>query len=104
MILIKKIIQNINDFKDIGFESRIRELKNASQNVTKTNVNDFIKNEVTTYITHEEPSSSDESADEDGKYSCIFFTKKFDRKDFKEYHEFACFTGSKEIVFTPFLI
>lgn len=44
-------------------------------------------------------SSSDESADEDGKYSCIFCTKKFDRKDFKEYHEFACFTGSKEIVF-----
>ena len=29
-------------------------------------------------------SSSDESADEDGKYSCIFCTKKFDRKDFKE--------------------
>jgi DNA-directed RNA polymerase subunit RPC12/RpoP len=44
-------------------------------------------------------SSDDESADEDGKYSCVFCTKKFDRKDFKEYHEYACLTGSKEIVF-----
>jgi DNA-directed RNA polymerase subunit RPC12/RpoP/uncharacterized C2H2 Zn-finger protein len=44
-------------------------------------------------------SSSDETADEDGNYSCIFCTKKFKRKDFKDYHEYACFTGSKEIVF-----
>ena len=38
---------------DKGFESRIRELKNVSQNLTKTNINDFIKNDVTTYITNE---------------------------------------------------
>jgi len=44
-------------------------------------------------------SSDDESVDEDGKYSCVFCTKKFDRKDFKEYHEYACLTGSKEIIF-----
>jgi hypothetical protein len=46
---------------DIGVESRIKELKNVSQNVTKTNINDFIKNEVTTYITNEEPSYEVES-------------------------------------------
>ena len=46
---------------DIGFESRIRELKRVSKNVTKTNMNDFIKNEVTTYITNEEPSYEVES-------------------------------------------
>lgn len=46
---------------DVGFESRIRELKSVSQNLTKTNVNDFIKNEVTTFITNEEPSYEVES-------------------------------------------
>jgi hypothetical protein len=51
---------------DIGFESRIRELKSVSQNLTKTNTNDFIKNdfiknEVTTSITNEEPSYDVES-------------------------------------------
>ncbi len=47
--------------KDI--ESRIKELKNISQNSTKTNVNvnDFIKNEVTTNVTKEEPSYEVES-------------------------------------------
>lgn len=46
---------------DINVESRIKELKNVSQNLTKTNINDFIKNEVTTYITNEEPSYEVES-------------------------------------------
>ena len=46
---------------DISVESRIKELKNVSQNLTKTNINDFIKNEVTTYITNEEPSYEVES-------------------------------------------
>ena len=52
MILIKKIIQNI---KNVTF------ITTYIKNVTKTNVNDFIKNEVTTYITHEEPSYEVES-------------------------------------------
>jgi hypothetical protein len=48
---------------DIGIESRIRELKSVSQNLTKTNVNDFIKNEVTSSITNEveDPSYEVES-------------------------------------------
>lgn len=46
---------------DINVESRIKELKKASQNLPKTNINDFIKNEVTTYITNEEPSYEVES-------------------------------------------
>jgi len=46
---------------DISVASRIKELKNVSQNLTKTNINDFIKNEVTTYITNEEPSYDVES-------------------------------------------
>jgi hypothetical protein len=46
---------------DIGVESRIRELKNVSQNLTKTNTNDFIKNEFTTCINNEEPSYEVES-------------------------------------------
>jgi hypothetical protein len=47
--------------RDICIESRIRELKNVSQNLTKANTNDFIKNEVTTGITNEEPSYEVES-------------------------------------------
>lgn len=46
---------------DIGFESRIKELKNVSKNLTRTNINDFIKNEDTTYIKNEEPSYEVES-------------------------------------------
>lgn len=46
---------------DRSVESRIKELKNVSQNLTTTNINDFIKNEVTTYITNEEPSYDVES-------------------------------------------
>ena len=46
---------------DINVESRIEELKNVSQNLTKTNINDLIKNEVTTYITNEAPSYEVES-------------------------------------------
>lgn len=46
---------------DIGFESRIRELKGASQNLIKTNINDFIKNDITTHITNEKPSYEVES-------------------------------------------
>ena len=45
---------------DMGFESRIRELKYACQNLTKANINDFIKNEVT-HINNEEPSYEVES-------------------------------------------
>ena len=45
---------------DIGFESRIRELKGASQNLIKTNINDFIKNDIT-HITNEKPSYEVES-------------------------------------------
>ena len=71
--------------------------KEADEEVDEEKKNIYMK-----YLEMDEDtsdSSSDESVDEDGKYSCIFCTKKFDRKDFKEYHEFACFTGSKEIVF-----
>jgi len=48
---------------DKGFESRVRELKRVSQNSTKTNTNtnDFIKNEVTTCTTNEEPCYEVES-------------------------------------------
>jgi hypothetical protein len=47
--------------RDIDFESRIKELKRVSQNSTKTNTNDFIKNEVATGTTNEEPSYEVES-------------------------------------------
>jgi hypothetical protein len=47
--------------RDLDFESRIKELKNVSQNSTKPNINDFIKNEITTCITNEEPSYEVES-------------------------------------------
>jgi hypothetical protein len=58
--------QNNSEYKrfqrrDISFESRIRELKNISKNLTKTNINDFIKNEITTCITNNEPSYEVES-------------------------------------------
>ena len=46
---------------DKGFESRVRELKRVSQNSTTTNINDFIKNEVTTCTTNEEPSYEEPS-------------------------------------------
>lgn len=46
---------------DIGFESRIRELKNVSKNSTKTNINDFIKNEVNGNKINEEPCYEVES-------------------------------------------
>ncbi len=48
---------------DTSIESRITELKNVSQNATNINlnVNDFIKNEVTTCKTIEEPSYDVES-------------------------------------------
>ena len=58
--------ENYTEYKrfkknDSSVESRIKELKNVSQNLTKTNINDFIKNEVTSYITNEEPSYEVES-------------------------------------------
>jgi hypothetical protein len=40
-----------------GVESRIGELKRVSQNFTKTNENDFIKNNVTTCVTNKEPTN-----------------------------------------------
>lgn len=47
---------------DIGFESRIKELKSVSKNLTKTNVNDFIRNEsINCVAINEEPSYEVES-------------------------------------------
>lgn len=40
---------------DKGVESRIRELKNVSKNLMGNNINDFIKNEVATNITNQQP-------------------------------------------------
>lgn len=40
---------------DKKVESRIRELKNVSKNLMGNNINDFIKNEVDTNITNQEP-------------------------------------------------
>jgi hypothetical protein len=44
-------------------------------------------------------SSCYESADEDGKWTCCFCKKRFERKDFKNYHEIVCLTHIKEIRF-----
>jgi hypothetical protein len=44
-------------------------------------------------------SSCYESADEDGKWTCVFCKKRFDRKDFKNYHEIVCLTHVREILF-----
>jgi hypothetical protein len=50
---------------DLDFENRVRErvreLKIVSQNITKTDNNDFVKNEITDCINNEEPSYEVES-------------------------------------------
>jgi predicted nucleic-acid-binding Zn-ribbon protein len=50
---------------DLDFENRVRErvreLKIVSQNITKTDTNDFVKNEITDCINNEEPSYEVES-------------------------------------------